>query len=87
MAMTLRLDQDVEDALSAAAARTGRPKARLVNDALRHVLDGAAGAEHEWRIPARGRWTPVEQDYLVPGVFTALDLVDHQREDRPLESM
>ncbi|MDR1294327.1 MAG: ribbon-helix-helix domain-containing protein [Bifidobacteriaceae bacterium] len=81
--MTVRLDDDIHDALDAAAVRTGRSKNRLVNEALRQALASAEAdsSQHNWRSPARGRWRPVPDHLLVHGDFTASELIDEQREE------
>jgi hypothetical protein len=85
MAMMLRLDDDVEAGLTATAARTGRPKTRLVNEALRRALAEAPGPDFDtgdWRIPPRVRWSPPSADYLIHGSFDAETLAGEQRDAR-----
>ncbi|MDR0592382.1 MAG: ribbon-helix-helix domain-containing protein [Bifidobacteriaceae bacterium] len=85
MALTLRLDSDVEYALDAKARRTRRSKNQLINEALRESLGGPdsnAFSHDTWRIPAKRAWAPLAEEARPAGGPPSEAVVSELRAER-----
>ncbi|MCL2786925.1 MAG: TraY domain-containing protein [Micrococcales bacterium] len=84
MAMNLRLDPSLEEALGREAARSGRSKTAIISQALTDALDKADPdhpAEQQPLVP----YAPYRMVYPrleLPEGVTSADLINEQREER-----